>query len=319
MSAGGRYSTAMARPPDPYRTLGVTRGATLDEVKAAYRRLAKLYHPDSAGERALERFLAIQAAYESLTEGPARLRLGTARRSTTASPRSRRTAEPDPDRGRSTRTSGPGPRSTSGGQRTGAAGSGSGRTGAAGSGSTGSSTSGPGGATRPRPRRDRRKPTSTSYDGAEFEPFEPEWEGASWYGGSSGTYWTINPKEFADPRKHGPEYQARGRHAAAAEADTVAGTPETDRSPRSSRAKSPADSAAAASRDGDAALATGGAAQETTAGPAGPDGSAPDPAAVPDRKPGAEPVTGASNGHAPSFRASAARFVRGITGTRRGA
>jgi len=45
----------------------------------------------------------------------------------------------------------------------------------------------------------------------EGEPFEPEWEGASWYGGSSGTYWTLNPKEFADPRKHGPEYLARGR------------------------------------------------------------------------------------------------------------
>jgi hypothetical protein len=25
----------------------------------------------------------------------------------------------------------------------------------------------------------------------------------------SGTYWTVNPKEYADPRKHGPEYTAR--------------------------------------------------------------------------------------------------------------
>jgi hypothetical protein len=31
----------------------------------------------------------------------------------------------------------------------------------------------------------------------------------SWYGTTSGTYWTLNPKEYADPRKHGPEYQAR--------------------------------------------------------------------------------------------------------------
>ena len=30
-----------------------------------------------------------------------------------------------------------------------------------------------------------------------------------------GTYWTINPREYADPRKHGPEYQARARRAAA--------------------------------------------------------------------------------------------------------
>jgi hypothetical protein len=50
---------------------------------------------------------------------------------------------------------------------------------------------------------------STSYDDAGER--EPEWDGATWYGGSSGTYWTVNPKEYADPRKHGPEYQARGR------------------------------------------------------------------------------------------------------------
>ena len=42
-------------------------------------------------------------------------------------------------------------------------------------------------------------------------PFEPDWGGASWYGTTSGTYWTLNPKEYADPRKHGPEYQARAR------------------------------------------------------------------------------------------------------------
>ena len=50
---------------------------------------------------------------------------------------------------------------------------------------------------------------STSYDGADAEAFEPDWRGASWYGTTSGTYWTLNPKEYADPRKHGPEYQAR--------------------------------------------------------------------------------------------------------------
>ena len=59
-------------------------------------------------------------------------------------------------------------------------------------------------------------PGSTSYDGADAGPFEPDWGGASWYGTTSGTYWTLNPKEYADPRKHGPEYQARARRAARA-------------------------------------------------------------------------------------------------------
>jgi hypothetical protein len=64
-------------------------------------------------------------------------------------------------------------------------------------------------------RRTTRKATlgSTSYDDAVQEPFEPEWQGASWYGRASGTYWTVNPKEYADPRKHGPEYQERARRA----------------------------------------------------------------------------------------------------------
>jgi len=37
------------------------------------------------------------------------------------------------------------------------------------------------------------------------------WDGAAWVGADSGTYWTVNPREYADPRKHGPEYRARGR------------------------------------------------------------------------------------------------------------
>src|SRR5690349_6756636 len=52
---------------DPFRTLGLPPGATDAEIKRAYRALAKRYHPDSAGEAALPRFLAIQAAYDMLT------------------------------------------------------------------------------------------------------------------------------------------------------------------------------------------------------------------------------------------------------------
>jgi len=59
----------MAPDADPYRTLGLPRDATLDEVRRAYRRLAKANHPDAAGEAALPRFLAIQAAYD-LIAGP---------------------------------------------------------------------------------------------------------------------------------------------------------------------------------------------------------------------------------------------------------
>lgn len=52
-------------------------------------------------------------------------------------------------------------------------------------------------------------PGSTTYDGATEE--EPVWDGAAWVGADSGTYWTVNPREYADPRKHGPEYRARGK------------------------------------------------------------------------------------------------------------
>lgn len=237
----------MARPLDPFRILELPRDATLDEVKTAYRRLAKLYHPDSAGVRALPRFLAVQAAYEALTEGPAKLRSPLGGRP----PRASRTpADPWASRQggsgqRATRaasgSAGPSAGARSGprpGQHSGAAGSTSAGSTSAGSSAAGSSAAGssaaghgPGPGARagdgstggarpgssrtrgpagPRPRRTRRAPGSTSYDGAESEPFEPEWQGASWYGGSSGTYWTINPREFADPRKHGPDYLARG-------------------------------------------------------------------------------------------------------------
>jgi hypothetical protein len=61
---------------------------------------------------------------------------------------------------------------------------------------------------------------STSYDEARdpADPNDPTWSGASWYGPSTGEYWIINPREYADPRKHGPEYQSRARRMAAAAA-----------------------------------------------------------------------------------------------------
>jgi DnaJ-class molecular chaperone len=53
---------------DPYDILGVPRGAKQDEIKRAYRRLAKAYHPDrNPGKPEAERrFKEVQAAYEVL-------------------------------------------------------------------------------------------------------------------------------------------------------------------------------------------------------------------------------------------------------------
>ena len=38
---------------DPYQILGISRNATDEEVKNAYRNLAKKYHPDSYGDNPL--------------------------------------------------------------------------------------------------------------------------------------------------------------------------------------------------------------------------------------------------------------------------
>jgi curved DNA-binding protein CbpA len=186
----------MAPNADPYRTLGLERGASLEDVKRAYRRLAKANHPDAAGESALPRFLAIQAAYDQIAGPDARTRRPGAGRAPGATT-PRRPWEADPDRAGATHRAYGGRGRTRPGPR--------------------ARQAGPPPGPRPgRPPRSERPPNkatlgSTSYDGAEAEPLDPDWGGASWYGTSSGTYWTLNPKEYADPRKHGPEYQARAR------------------------------------------------------------------------------------------------------------
>lgn len=53
---------------DPYQILELRPGASDDEIRAAYRRLAKKYHPDLSRDAATEgRFRAVQEAYETLT------------------------------------------------------------------------------------------------------------------------------------------------------------------------------------------------------------------------------------------------------------
>lgn len=54
--------------PDPYAVLGVKRDASAEDIKRAYRRLAKAHHPDRNREdpRAQDKFSALNSAYEIL-------------------------------------------------------------------------------------------------------------------------------------------------------------------------------------------------------------------------------------------------------------
>ena len=56
------------RSLDPYRTLGISANASEDEVRAAYRRLVQLHHPDHNGGSAesARRFEAVQEAYAQI-------------------------------------------------------------------------------------------------------------------------------------------------------------------------------------------------------------------------------------------------------------
>jgi DnaJ-class molecular chaperone len=51
---------------DHYTVLGISKNATDDEIKSAYRKLARTHHPDKGGNK--EQFQKIQQAYETLSD-----------------------------------------------------------------------------------------------------------------------------------------------------------------------------------------------------------------------------------------------------------
>jgi len=56
----------MASTPDYYKTLGVPRDASKEEIKKAFKKLARKHHPDAGGDEA--KFKEINEAYEVLSD-----------------------------------------------------------------------------------------------------------------------------------------------------------------------------------------------------------------------------------------------------------
>ena len=58
---------------DPYKVLGVDRNASDEEIKKAYRRLSRQYHPDANinnpnKDQAEARFKEVQQAYDQIVK-----------------------------------------------------------------------------------------------------------------------------------------------------------------------------------------------------------------------------------------------------------
>ncbi len=80
---------------DPYKVLGLSRGASQDDIRKAHRKLVREYHPDANPDdpQALEHFKEIQQAYEVLSNEKKRREydeeLRTSSRGSPGRPRSR--------------------------------------------------------------------------------------------------------------------------------------------------------------------------------------------------------------------------------------
>lgn len=61
---------AFAKTPNPYKVLGIKKDATEDEIKKAFNKRSKKFHPDrnKSDPRAKEKFEKVVNAYELLKD-----------------------------------------------------------------------------------------------------------------------------------------------------------------------------------------------------------------------------------------------------------
>ena len=57
-----------------YKVLGISRDAKPEDIRSAYRLLARRYHPDISGHQDAVRFREVQLAYETLSDPESRER-----------------------------------------------------------------------------------------------------------------------------------------------------------------------------------------------------------------------------------------------------